>query len=194
MSGCQLYEIAVPLLESARLDQEPPAVVEHTQAAIRWLSDAVVKLDHDQRETPAALADALGRLLIVRMFAATAPQLGGGPRRAWALPAPRGAQVLPSRHPPRPRLPEHRERPRVRVPVHALLARRRRHLPLPRAAHLLAWCRYLSAFGHRTCQACGPRRRRSQSSTRYRVRLYGALIASPAANPIAENTAGKTIE
>ena len=51
-------------------------------AAIRWLSDAVLKLDQDSPETPAALAAALSRLLIVCVFGATARELGGGPRVA----------------------------------------------------------------------------------------------------------------
>ena len=55
---------------------------EQSAAAIRWLSDAVVKLDQDSPETPAALAAALSRLLIVCVFGATARELGGGPRVA----------------------------------------------------------------------------------------------------------------
>jgi hypothetical protein len=64
-----ICEIAAPLLESSRLDQEPPSVVEYTQDAVRWLSSAVAKLDSDSPEAPAALADALARLLIVYVFA-----------------------------------------------------------------------------------------------------------------------------
>lgn len=67
-----ICEIAAPLLESSRLDQEPPSVVEYTQDAVRWLSSAVAKLDCDSPEAPAALADALARLLIVYVFAEAA--------------------------------------------------------------------------------------------------------------------------
>jgi len=64
-----VYDIAAPLLESARPDHEPPSVVQHTQEAVRWLSSAIVDLEQDSREAPAALADALGRLLVVCAFA-----------------------------------------------------------------------------------------------------------------------------
>jgi hypothetical protein len=64
-----VYDVATPLLESARLDREPPSVVQHAQEAVHWLASAVINLDQDSAETPAALADALGRLLIVSVFA-----------------------------------------------------------------------------------------------------------------------------
>jgi hypothetical protein len=64
-----IYDVAMPLLESARLDREPPSVVQHAQETVHWLASAVINLDHDSTETPAALADALGRLPIVRVFA-----------------------------------------------------------------------------------------------------------------------------
>ena len=63
-----IYDIAAPLLESARLDQEPPSVVRHTQDAVSWLASAVIKLDQDSPEIPTALADALGRLLVTWVF------------------------------------------------------------------------------------------------------------------------------
>jgi hypothetical protein len=64
-----VYDIAAQLLESARLDQEPPSVVQHTQEAVHWLSSAIVDLDQDSREAPAAIADTVGRLLVVCAFA-----------------------------------------------------------------------------------------------------------------------------
>jgi hypothetical protein len=64
-----VYDVAAPLLESARLDREPPSVVQHAQEAVHWLASAVINLDQDSAETPAALADAVGRLLIVWVFA-----------------------------------------------------------------------------------------------------------------------------
>jgi hypothetical protein len=67
-----ICEIAAPLLESSRLDQEPPSVVQYTQDAVRWLSSAVAKLDCDPPDAPAAIADALARLLIVHVFAEAA--------------------------------------------------------------------------------------------------------------------------
>jgi GNAT superfamily N-acetyltransferase len=63
-----VYDIAAPLLESARSDQEPPSVVQHTQDALSWLASAVINLDQDSPETPTALADALGRLLVTWVF------------------------------------------------------------------------------------------------------------------------------
>jgi len=72
-----VYDIAAPLLESARLDREPPSVVQHAQDAVHWLANAVINLDQDSAETPAALADALGRLLVVCVFADSARDHGG---------------------------------------------------------------------------------------------------------------------
>jgi hypothetical protein len=62
------YDIASPLLEGARLRREPPSVVEHTQDAVRWLSRAIINLDQDARDTSAAIANTLGRLLAVHVF------------------------------------------------------------------------------------------------------------------------------
>ncbi len=70
-----VYDIAAPLLETARLDREPPSVVQHTQDAVRWLAGAVVNLDRDSPETPTALADALGRLLATSVFVQAARDL-----------------------------------------------------------------------------------------------------------------------
>jgi hypothetical protein len=67
-----IYDLTAPLLESSRLDQEPPSVVRETQDAVRWLSSSIACLDEDSRETPAALADTLARLLVVCVFADSA--------------------------------------------------------------------------------------------------------------------------
>ena len=64
-----IYDIAGPLLESSRLDPEPPSLVRHAQEAMRWLSTSIACLDEDSRETSAALADTLARLLAVCVFA-----------------------------------------------------------------------------------------------------------------------------
>jgi hypothetical protein len=36
---------------------------------VRWLSGSIACLDEDSRETSAALADTLARLLVIRLFA-----------------------------------------------------------------------------------------------------------------------------
>ena len=63
------YDIAAPLVEGARLDREPPSFVEQAQEAVRWLSHAIVDLDHDAPDAAAAIADALGRILALHVFA-----------------------------------------------------------------------------------------------------------------------------
>lgn len=65
-------DIAAPQIESARLNEEPPTIVQQTQEAIGWLSHAVVELDQDSSEAPAALAETMARLLTALVFAATA--------------------------------------------------------------------------------------------------------------------------
>ncbi len=64
-----IYDLTAPLLESSRLDHDPPSVVRDTQEAVRWLSSSITCLDEDSRETPAALTDTLARLLVVCVFA-----------------------------------------------------------------------------------------------------------------------------
>ena len=64
-----IYDMAAPLLESSRLDQEPPSLVRQTQDAVRWLSTSIACLDEDSREAPTAITDTLARLLVVRVFA-----------------------------------------------------------------------------------------------------------------------------
>ncbi len=67
-----VYDTALPLLDSAQLDQEPPSVVHHAQDAMLWLSAAIANLDLDSPDAPAALADALARVLCVHIFAEVA--------------------------------------------------------------------------------------------------------------------------
>ncbi|MGZ6693963.1 MAG: hypothetical protein ACXVHQ_42120, partial [Solirubrobacteraceae bacterium] len=64
-----VYDIAAPLLEAARLNREPPSLVEQAQEAVRWLSRAIVELDHDAQDAAAAIADGLGRILALHVFA-----------------------------------------------------------------------------------------------------------------------------
>lgn len=64
-----VYDITAELLESARLDSEPPTLVRAAQDAISWLSRAVVELDQDSADTPHTLVEALARLLAGWVFA-----------------------------------------------------------------------------------------------------------------------------
>jgi hypothetical protein len=64
-----VYDTATSLLESASLDRQPPSVVEHAQEAVRWLSRAIVEFDRDSAEPAAAVADTLGRVLALHIFA-----------------------------------------------------------------------------------------------------------------------------
>ena len=69
-----VYDIAGSLLEAARPDREPPSLVEHVQEAVSWLSHAIVDLDKDARDAAAAIADCLGRILALYVFADVARQ------------------------------------------------------------------------------------------------------------------------
>jgi hypothetical protein len=64
-----VYDTTAALLEGARLHREPPSVVEHAQEAVRWLSHAIINLDQDAPDAAAAIADGLGRLLALCVFA-----------------------------------------------------------------------------------------------------------------------------
>ncbi len=64
-----IYNSAAPLLESSRVDQEPPSLVRQTQEAVRWLSSSIACLDEDSPEATAALTDTLARLLVACVFA-----------------------------------------------------------------------------------------------------------------------------
>lgn len=63
-------DVAAPLLESARLTEDPPTLVGQTQEAIGWLSRAVVELYEGSADAPNTLSEALGRLLTIWMFSA----------------------------------------------------------------------------------------------------------------------------
>ena len=63
-----VYDIAGPLLQSARLDIEPPTVVQATQESISWLSRAIAEFDEGSEEAPPSLAETLARLLAVWTF------------------------------------------------------------------------------------------------------------------------------
>ena len=63
-----VYDIAGPLLQSARLDTEPPTLVQVTQEAISWLSRSIAELDEDSEDAPTSLAETLARLLAVWTF------------------------------------------------------------------------------------------------------------------------------
>lgn len=64
-----VYDIAAPLLEAARLNRDRPSLVEHAQEAVRWLSRAIIDLDQDKPDTAAAIAEGLGRVLAIYIFA-----------------------------------------------------------------------------------------------------------------------------
>ena len=63
-----VYDIAGPLLQSARLDKNPPSLVQVTQDAISWVSRAIAELDESSEQAPTSLAEALARLLAVWTF------------------------------------------------------------------------------------------------------------------------------
>jgi hypothetical protein len=64
-----VYDIAAPLLETARMNCEPPSLVEQAQEAVLWLSRSIVDLDADSPDAAAALVDGLGRMLALYVFA-----------------------------------------------------------------------------------------------------------------------------
>ncbi len=64
-----VYDTAASLLEAARLNREPPSLVEQAQEAVRWLSRAIIDLDENAPDTATAVVDALGRILAVHIFA-----------------------------------------------------------------------------------------------------------------------------
>ena len=75
-----VYDIAGPLIQSARLDKNPPTIVQPTQDAISWLSRAIAELDESSEHAPTSLAETLARLLAVWTF--TDAALGHGIRLA----------------------------------------------------------------------------------------------------------------
>jgi hypothetical protein len=63
-----ICDIADRGLQSARMDEDPPTIVEQAQQAIAWLSRAIVELHDDSADTPTTLSEALARLLVVWVF------------------------------------------------------------------------------------------------------------------------------
>jgi hypothetical protein len=63
-----ICDTASRVLLLARLDEDPPPVVEQAQNVIVWLSRSVVQHD-DSAEGPTTLSEALARLLVVWVFA-----------------------------------------------------------------------------------------------------------------------------
>jgi hypothetical protein len=63
-----VYDIAGRLLRSARLDQEPPTIVQTAQDAISWPARAIAELAENSEEAPTSLAETLARLLAVCTF------------------------------------------------------------------------------------------------------------------------------
>ena len=51
------------------MNREPPSLVEQAQEAVRWLSRAIIDLDHDAPDASSAIVDALGRVLALHVFA-----------------------------------------------------------------------------------------------------------------------------
>lgn len=64
-----VYDVADDALRRAADTDDPPPVVHLSQDAARWVAIAIDTLDRDAPTVTDALADALGRLLIVCMFA-----------------------------------------------------------------------------------------------------------------------------
>ena len=69
-----VYDIAGPLLQSARLNVEPPTLVQVTKEAISWLSRAIAELDQGSEEVPTGVVETLARLLAVWNFTDVALQ------------------------------------------------------------------------------------------------------------------------
>ncbi|MGH2945810.1 MAG: hypothetical protein ACRDPC_06035 [Solirubrobacteraceae bacterium] len=76
-----VYDVADDSLRHASPMDEPPPAVHLSQDAGRWVAMAIDALDRDAPSVTECLADALGRLLVVCMFADVAygrsPTLGG---------------------------------------------------------------------------------------------------------------------
>jgi hypothetical protein len=63
-----ITDLANRILQSARLDEDPPTIVAQTQQAIAWLSRAIVELHDDSAEAPNTLSEVLARLLVLWIF------------------------------------------------------------------------------------------------------------------------------
>jgi hypothetical protein len=63
-----ITDTASRLLQSARLDEDPPTIVHQAQQTIAWLSRAVIELHEDSTDTSTSLSEALARLLVLWIF------------------------------------------------------------------------------------------------------------------------------
>ena len=73
MNGCRPSTTSLRRSsQAARLNREPPSLVEQAQEAVRWLSRAIIDLDEDSPDAAAALVDGLGRMLALHVFAEVA--------------------------------------------------------------------------------------------------------------------------
>ena len=73
-----IYDTAASLLEAARLNREPPSLVELAQEAVRWLSRAIADLDQEAPDATAAIVDHLGRILA--LYSSPTPHATTQPR------------------------------------------------------------------------------------------------------------------
>ena len=64
-----IYSVADDALHEASVTAEPPPIVRLSQDAARWVAIAIDALDQDAPSVTESLSDALGRLLVVFMFA-----------------------------------------------------------------------------------------------------------------------------
>ena len=69
-----VHDVANAITAAPRLDREPPSIVSCAHDTVDWLARAIADLDQDSPEAAAALAETLGRLLAISIFAeATLP-------------------------------------------------------------------------------------------------------------------------
>ena len=64
-----IYSVADDDCTRRPMTAEPPPIVRLSQDAARWVAIAIDALDQDAATVTESLADALGRLLVVFMFA-----------------------------------------------------------------------------------------------------------------------------
>jgi hypothetical protein len=67
------------------LDREPPSLVEEANAAVRWLSQAIVELDQDAADATAAIIDGLGRVFSLEVSLPSDSERPGPTRSAPVL-------------------------------------------------------------------------------------------------------------
>jgi hypothetical protein len=64
-----IYSVADDALRDASATADPPPIVRLSQDAARWVAIAIDAVDQDAPSVTESLSDALGRLLVVFMFA-----------------------------------------------------------------------------------------------------------------------------